>query len=188
MQNKDVVQQFIRMVKKIIRSDSKMQFLKARDGILSRVSSTKLIDKLFVHYWSNEVYRINQRFGASISVTEYGVNKTTIFPHGFYGIFISSGAHIGENVTIYQHCTIGSNTIKNSKSAGVPMIGDNVVIGAGAKIIGGVKIGNNVRIGANCIVVKDVPDNATVVLQEPRLIIHEEPRDNTRGSWRDYIV
>lgn len=53
------------------------------------------------------------------------------------------------------------------------MIGDNVFIGAGAKIIGKVKIGNNVKIGAGCIVVTDVPDNAVVVMNKPRIIIKQ---------------
>ena len=52
--------------------------------------------------------------------------------------------------------------------SGAPVIGDNVYIGAGAKIIGGVRIGNNVRIGAGCVVVEDVPDNCTVVMPKPR--------------------
>ena len=62
---------------------------------------------------------------------------------------------------------------------GFPEIGDNCYIGAGAKIIGNVKIGNNVRIGANCVVVKDLPTNATCVLEKPRIITHLEKRDNS---------
>lgn len=89
-------------------------------------------------------------------------------PHGIKGIFISDCAHIGKNCTILQQVTIGSK-IPGDKSG--PIIGDNVFIGAGAKIIGNIKIGNNVKIGANCIVVEDVPDNATVVAQKPRIII-----------------
>lgn len=50
-------------------------------------------------------------------------------------------------------------------------IGDNVLIGAGAKILPRVHIGDNVKIGANCVVVEDIPDGATVVLQKPRIII-----------------
>ena len=51
------------------------------------------------------------------------------------------------------------------------IIGDNVYIGAGAKILPNVKIGNNVKIGANAVVIEDIPDNATVVMQKPRIII-----------------
>lgn len=50
------------------------------------------------------------------------------------------------------------------------IIGDYVELGAGAKVLPNVKIGNHVHIGANCVVVEDIPDNATVVLQKPRII------------------
>lgn len=56
---------------------------------------------------------------------------------------------------------------------GVPAIGDNVYIGPGAKIFGNIKIGNNVRIGANCVVFENIPDNATVVLPKPKVIMKE---------------
>ena len=54
---------------------------------------------------------------------------------------------------------------------GCPTIGDNVYIDPGAKIFGDIKIGNNVRIGAYCVVFEDIPDNATVVLLTPRVLI-----------------
>jgi serine O-acetyltransferase len=53
-------------------------------------------------------------------------------------------------------------------------IGDNVTLGAGCFVKAGVNIGNNVKVGANAVVVEDVPDNATVVLQKPRIIIRSE--------------
>ena len=74
--------------------------------------------------------------------------------------------------------TIGSNTLVDSKGQGAPTIGDNVYIGAGAKIIGKVTIGNNVRIGANCVVTKDVPDNTTVVSAPIRFIEKTEKMNN----------
>ena len=91
-------------------------------------------------------------------------------PHGLNGIFISDGATIGKNCVIFHQVTIGSNTLEDSKGRGAPTIGDNVYIGAGAKIIGRVKIGNNVRIGANCVVVENIPDNCVVVLNKPRIL------------------
>ncbi len=108
------------------------------------------------------------------------------FPHGLNGILISAGAKIGSNCTVFHQVTIGSNTLKGSKNNGSPEIGNNVYIGAGAKIIGGVKIGSNVRIGANCVVTEDIPDNATVVLNKPRIIIHNEDRDNSFESFASF--
>lgn len=97
-----------------------------------------------------------------------------VFPHGLYGIFISNKAHIGKNVVIFHQVTIGSNSLADSKNQGSPTIGDNVYIGAGAKIIGNCKVGNNCRIGANAIVTKDVPDNCLCVNRGLEIIQREE--------------
>lgn len=104
--------------------------------------------------------------------------STPQFPHGIKCIMISNSAVIGKNCIIFHQVTIGSNTIKSSKKYGAPIIGDNVLIGAGATIIGGIKIGNNVRIGANCCVVDDIPDNSVVVSEKPR-ILHKNKLDNS---------
>ena len=73
---------------------------------------------------------------------------------------ISGGTIIGKNVTIMHQVTIGENVTGKD---GSPTIGNNVFIGAGAKIIGDVHIGDNVKIGANAVVTKDVSDNCTVI-------------------------
>lgn len=101
------------------------------------------------------------------------------FPHGFSGVFISNSARIGKRCVIFQGVVIGSNGLKESRGFGAPVIGDDVFIGAGAKIIGNVKIGNGVRIGANCVVVKDVPPNSVVVLSSPRVIVRDGKMDNS---------
>ncbi len=101
------------------------------------------------------------------------------FPHGFSGVFISNSARIGKRCVIFQGVVIGSNRLNDSQGFGAPVIGDDVFIGAGAKIIGNVKIGNGVRIGANCVVVKDVPPNSVVVLSSPRVIVRDGKMDNS---------
>ncbi len=81
-----------------------------------------------------------------------------VLMHGF-GVVLNGGAKIGKNCTLFHGVTIGvANDLNVS-----PIIGDNVLIGAGAMILGNVRIGNNVKIGAGAIVVEDVPDNCTVV-------------------------
>lgn len=88
---------------------------------------------------------------------------STQIDKGFYlahpiGIVINEETIIGDYVWIYQNVTIGKMYGKGS-----PVIGNNVLLFAGAKVIGDVKIGNNVVVGANAVVTHDVPDNAVVV-------------------------
>jgi len=77
----------------------------------------------------------------------------------FGNIFINSGAIIGKNCTLRQGVTIGNR----HEDGPLPIIGDNVDIGAYAQILGGVHIGNNVKIGAMSVVLQDVPSNSTAV-------------------------
>lgn len=89
------------------------------------------------------------------------IGKGLFIDHGM-GVVIGETAEIGDNVTIFHGVTLGG-TGKEKNVKRHPTVGDNVVIGAGAKILGPIKIGNNVKIGANSVVLKDVPPYATVV-------------------------
>ena len=77
------------------------------------------------------------------------------------GVEVNTFAVIGKNCNLSQGVTIGQTN--RGKRKGAPVIGDNVYIGSGAKIIGGIRVGDNAAIGANCVVTEDVPDNAVVV-------------------------
>lgn len=122
-------------------------------------------------YYKFYLRRVDAKNGADINIiaeNRDNFQSHPILPHGIKGIVIAGGVQIGNNVTISHQVTIGrSNNL-------VPVIGDNVYIAPGAKIFGGIRVGNNVRIGANCIVFQDIPDNATVVLEKPRIIIKEQ--------------
>jgi serine O-acetyltransferase len=80
--------------------------------------------------------------------------------HGM-GVVIGETAEVGENVTLLQGVTLGGTSLKREKRH--PTLGDNVVVGAGAKIIGAFGIGEGSRIGAGSVVVREVPPNAVVV-------------------------
>lgn len=88
------------------------------------------------------------------------IGRKLFIDHGT-GIVIGETATIGDNCTIYHGVTLGGTGKDVNKRH--PDIGDNVMIGCGAKILGPIKIGNNVKIGANAVVTKDVQDNSTVV-------------------------
>lgn len=87
------------------------------------------------------------------------IGENTIFAHNALGCVVNENAIIGSNCKILQNVTIGGR----GEGSGVPIIGNDVLIGAGACILGGVTIGNGAKIGANAVVVKDVPEGATVV-------------------------
>lgn len=127
-------------------------------------------------------YLYLERYGAYIGANS-SFSGEPCFPHNLLGIFIAGNASIGKNCVIFQHVTIGANALSQSKGAGAPTIGDDVYIGAGAKIIGAVTIGNNCRIGANCVVTSDVPDNSLVVLDSPRVLTREQVMDNRYFRW-----
>ena len=94
------------------------------------------------------------------------IGKNLFIDHGM-GVVIGETSEIGENVTIYQGVTLGgimpsieSDLQRNQKRH--PTIGNNVIIGSGAQILGAIKVGDNARIGANSVVSRDVPPNVTV--------------------------
>lgn len=88
------------------------------------------------------------------------IGKRLFIDHGM-GIVIGETTTIGNNCTIYHGVTLGGTGKDKYKRH--PDLGNNVIVGCGAKILGPIKMGNNVKIGANAVVLKDVPDNSTVV-------------------------
>jgi serine O-acetyltransferase len=93
--------------------------------------------------------------------------------HGM-GVVIGETAEVGDNVTLYQGVTLGGTGKEKGKRH--PTIRDNVVIGAGAKVLGSITIGSDTKIGAGSVVLKDVEENATVVGVPGRVIIRDGKR------------
>ena len=83
-----------------------------------------------------------------------------LIDHGM-GVVIGETAELGDRITIYHGTTLGGTGKEKWKRH--PTVGDNVVIGAGSKVLGNIKIGSNSKIGANSVVLDDVPEGATVV-------------------------
>jgi serine O-acetyltransferase len=88
------------------------------------------------------------------------IGRRVFIDHGM-GVVIGETAEIGEDTTLYHGVTLGGTTWNKGKRH--PTLGRNVVVGAGAKILGPIKVGDGAKVGSNAVVVKDVPDGATVV-------------------------
>jgi len=88
------------------------------------------------------------------------IGRRFFIDHGS-GVVIGETTEIGDDVLLYQGVTLGGTG--NEKGKRHPTLGNNVVVGSGAKILGNIRIGDNVKVGAGSVVVKPVPDNSTVV-------------------------
>jgi serine O-acetyltransferase len=102
--------------------------------------------------------------------------------HGM-GVVIGETTIVGNDVTLYQGVTLGGTSRQRAKRH--PTIGDGVIIGAGASVIGAVTIGDNVRIGAGAVVIQSVPDHATVVGVPGRVVAIFDPSNDTVETLPD---
>ena len=180
-----------------------LESIKKRDpaakSILSIILTYPGVKAVFFHQVSNFFYKagfdliariISQtiRFFTGIEIHPGAkIGKNLFIDHGM-GVVIGETSEIGDNVTIYHNVTLGgiSPSIDSERQRHEkrhPTIGNDVVIGSGAQIIGPIKVGNNSRIAANAVVVKDVPENATMVGIPAKAVKLEN-----KGSFRPYGV
>lgn len=94
--------------------------------------------------------------------------------HGM-GVVIGETAEVGARVTLYHGVTLGGTSLNKGKRH--PTLEDNVVVGAGAKILGAITVGANSRIGANAVLVKSVPPNSVVVGVPGQVLVRSQPRN-----------
>lgn len=124
------------------------------------------------------------------------IGKGLVIDHGM-GVVIGETAEIGDNVLLYHGVTLGGTGKDKGKRH--PTVGDNVIIGSGAKVLGAIFIGSNAKIGANSVVLKDVPEGATAVgipaknivkkKEEARSISNVESYcDNDKENYNDMVI
>ena len=115
-----------------------------------------------------------------------GIGRRLFIDHGM-GIVIGETSEIGDDCSIYHGVTLGGTTWQKGKRH--PTLKDGVIIGAGAKVLGPITLGENARIGSNAVVVKDVPDNATVVGIPGRVIAREsKAEDELKKAQREAMA
>lgn len=101
------------------------------------------------------------------------IGRRVFIDHGF-GVVIGETAEVGDDCTIYQGVTLGGTQLYKGKKRH-PTLGQGVVVGAGAQVLGGFEVGDDARIGSNAVVVKPVPANATAVGNPARIIERKAP-------------
>lgn len=121
----------------------------------------------FVKFICEKLFFITQLLHACEIPLQTKIGSNVKFGHRGIGVVIHKDCVIGDNVWIMQNVTIGG------KNGFVPIIGDNVFIGAGAVILGNVTIGNGARIGANAVVTKNVDCGDTVIGVPAKKIKHD---------------
>ena len=180
-----------------------LESIKARDpaakSILSIILTYPGVKAVFFHKISNffhvagfdlvaRIISQTIRFFTGIEIHPGAkIGKNLFIDHGM-GVVIGETSEIGNNVTIYHAVTLGgiapsidSDNQRNEKRH--PTIGNDVVIGSGAQIIGPIEVGNNSRIAANAVVVNDVPENSTMIGIPAKAI-----KLSNKGKFRAYGV
>ena len=112
------------------------------------------------------------------------IGSCVFIDHGM-GVVIGETAEIGDGCTIYQGVTLGGTSLYRGEKRH-PTLGDGVVVGAGAKVLGGFKVGEGARIGSNAVVVKEVPAGATVVGIPGRVV--DDPDAQKAERFAAYAV
>ena len=185
-------------------------FLKEKDSIIERdpAAGSRLgviflypsFHVMFFYKIGNILWRYNLKFLARLIMhfariftgieihPAAKIGSNFFMDHGL-GIVIGETTEIGENVTIYQGVTLGgimpsveSDLQRNQKRH--PTVGNNVIIGSGAQILGAINIGDDARIGANSVVSRDVPANVTVAGVPAR----EFARSAKKETFKPYAV
>lgn len=147
-----------------IQNYNHSKYWRRREIVINPANKTNVLLKLYYLYYLKKIDAFhNCSFGTNLnSGTVF--KSPPILPHGPNGIIVGHDLIIGENVVIYHQVTLAH---------GGSIIGNNVVFGTGAKLLRGRNVAYNAKIGANCVIIEDIPSNATVVLPRPRIILKE---------------
>jgi len=173
----------------------------ARDK-LSIILTYPGVKAVFFHYLANKLWNIKfyliarmisqfSRFITGIEIhPAVKIGKNLFIDHGM-GLVAGESSEIGNDVTLYHGVTLGgiSPSEESDKQRNVkrhPTLKDGVIVGSGAQILGPITVGNGARIGANTVILKDVPDNATMVGNPAKNISTNTDRSFKPYGVRDY--
>ncbi len=160
------------------------------------------VKAIFFHFLANKLWnfkfylfaRMTSQFSRFLTGIEIHpaakIGKNLFIDHGM-GVVIGESSEIGNNVTLYHGVTLGGispseNSEKQRNVKRHPTLKDNVIVGSGAQILGPIIIGNFARIGANTVILKDVPENATMVGNPAKNISINSDKSFKPYGVRDY--
>ena len=159
---KDIRADFRAVFERDPAARSTLEVIAAYPGFQAAVSH-----RIAHHLWGKN-FKFTARVMSQVSrfFTGVEIHPGAVIGKGFFidhgmGVVIGETSEIGENVTIYHGVTLGGTSFTREKRH--PTIGNNVTIGAGAKILGPLTVGDNSKVGANSVVIRDVPPDSTVV-------------------------
>lgn len=143
---------------------------------LKAITSHRLAHWLWINDWKLLARVISQ---ISRFLTQIEIHPGAVIGEGFFidhgsGVVIGETSEIGDNVTLYQGVTLGGTGKEKGKRH--PTLGDNVVVGNGARILGSFKVGDNSRIGAGAVVLREVPPDSTVVGNPGKIVVQNGKR------------
>lgn len=133
-------------------------------------------------HWTGRLLSHVGRFLTGIEIHPgAAIGRRFFIDHGM-GVVIGETAEIGDDCTLYHGVTLGGTSWSKGKRH--PTLGNGVVIGAGAKVLGPIAVGDGARIGSNAVVVKDVPPGATAVGIPARIILDEQDKSREEKAAR----
>lgn len=156
---------FGRQILSLIQKYDHKKYWRRRNIVINPTNKTNILIKLYYLYYIKKTDAYHKcSFGTNLNSGSIFKTPPTL-PHGPMGIIIGHDLEIGMNVTIFHQVTLAH---------GKSIIGDNVLFGAGSKLMSGFNVGSFSKIGANAVVVEDIPEYSTVVIQKPKIILNEK--------------
>lgn len=152
----------------LVKGYNHKKYWNRRAKVVNPHSRTSLLLKLYyLFYIKRKDAKLHCSFGTGLN---YGAQFDTppFLPHGPHGIIVGSDAKVGSGCIIYHQVTIAGGNV---------VVGNRVEFGAGAKMLPNVKIGDYCKVGANAVVVEDMPDYSTCVMQKPRIIVKHKTKN-----------
>ena len=150
---------------------------------LHAITMHRLAHKLWDANWKVTARWVSQasRFLTGIEIHPAAkIGRRVLIDHGM-GVVIGETAEVGDDCTIYHGVTLGGTSLAEGTKRH-PTLGKNVIVGAGAKVLGGFEVGDNCRIGSNAVVIKPLPANSTAVGNPARVLEKKTEKNDTKAK------